>query len=472
MLGTALDIKRWLQQDRDTPFAQRMQRDRAIGKKISATSDEARVMAWWAELPRDDSVAIGERVETLRGIATAALFALGLVMGAALAGVAFGYRGQYPVNLFALLGVLVGIPLVLMLITVLLLPGRVPGFEAAHRAMSGLNLGRWVGVWLDRVAAMDVFTALPGSGKPAPFARWQLLVFTQWLTVGYFVGVISVAWLLVVFTDLAFGWSTTLEAHAGVVHGWFAALATPWSAWVGIAVPDLALVEASRFYRLEEGGMPIDRVERLGDWWPFVLMVILVYGLLPRLVLLGVAGWRLQVAVGNLLRDDAEVTALVDRMSVPNVSFDDVPPSASPHEDGGFSAPGTLAPGESTGVLIWNDALSSGAASAWIADWLTIEPPRAIGVNIMQGTDVQRSELATLTDDVDRLVIFVKGWEPPILEFSDFLDVVRDALGSKPSLMVVPIDVQGMNVVEADRVVWARSLGRADRRTYVVGAHS
>lgn len=468
MLGTALDIKRWLHHDRDTPFAERLQRDREIGERIAAGSIDARVLAWWSELAKDDVLAVGERVETLRGFATVALFILGLVMGAALAGVAFGYRGQYPVNLFALLGVLVGIPMVLLLATLLLLPARVPGFG---RAMSGLNLGRWVGVLLDRVSEMDLFAAFPGSGKPAPFARWQLLVFTQWLAIGYFVGVVAVAWLLVVFTDLAFGWSTTLDLDARSVHGWFLALAAPWSAWIGVAVPDLTLVEVSRFFRLEEGGMSIDRVEQLGNWWPFVLMVILVYGLLPRLVLLGVGTWRVRVAIGNLLRDDAEVTAMLDRLSAPNASFGPVAGSAATLEEDGFSAPGTLAPGESTGVLIWNGALSTDAGSGWIASRLGIAAPPTIRANIMQSADEQRSALAVMTN-VDRLVIFVKGWEPPILEFSDFLDVVREVLGREPSLMVVPIDVHGGSVLEADRGVWARAVGRADGHTYVVGAQS
>jgi hypothetical protein len=468
LLGTALDIKRWLHHDRDTPFAERLQRDRAIGERMTARSPDARVLAWWSALSKDDSLAIGERVEALRGFATVGLFTLGLVMGAGLAGVAFGYRGQYPVNLFALLGVLVGIPLVLLLATLLLLPVRLPRFG---RAMSGLNLGRWVGVWLDRVSDVELFAAFPGSGKPAPFARWQLLVFTQWLTVGYFVGVIGIAWLLVIFTDLAFGWSTTLELDSTTVHGWFAGLAVPWSAWLGVAVSDPALVEASRFFRLEEGGMPIERVEQLGNWWPFVLMVILVYGFLPRVMLLGVGTWRLRVAIGNLLRDDAEVTALLDRLSAPNASFDVVSGSSATLDEDGFSAPGTLAPGESTGVLIWNDALSTDAGSKWIAGRLGVANTQTVRVNIMQSMDEQRSELVAMTG-VDRVVIFVKGWEPPILEFSDFLDLVREVLGREHSLMVVPIDVHGASVLEADRTVWARALGRADGHTYVVGAKS
>ena len=83
-----------------------------------------------------------------------------------------------------------------------------------------------------------------------------------------------------------------------------------------MASPDLALVEMSRYYRLEDQ-RAID-VARLGAWWPFVLMCVLVWGLLPRLVFAGVAQWRQRAAERVFLREHPEVTALLHREMLAN----------------------------------------------------------------------------------------------------------------------------------------------------------
>lgn len=476
MLGAAVDIRRWLHADRQTSHLDRLKRDRNIGHALSvtATADE-RVLAWWEQIAPVETLSAGDRLERTRRAATAVLTVIGVFLGASLAGVAFGYDGDYPVNLFALLGVLVGVPLVLLLFTLLLLPGRLPGFTAVQDVLAGVSVGRWVGAWLDRYAQTDLFAAFPRGRKTSAFARWQLVVFSQWLAIGFFVGVLTVAWLLVAFTDLAFGWSTTLQIEAASVHRWFVALAAPWSPWLASATPDAALLEVSRFYRLEDGGMPAARAARLGEWWPFVLMTILTYGLMPRLVLLGVAVWRLDIASRSLLHDDPEVTALIDRLTLPPVDYQGDPehaPVALEESPSSLPLPAALAAGDdSTLVLIWNGALSESAANAWLADRFGVKGEEVLGMGVLEGQGSHRDQLERISSNVQRLVIFTKGWEPPLLEFSDFLDLTREIVGDATSLVLVPIDVTGKQVLKSERDIWARALARhRDSRLYAVAA--
>jgi len=328
MLAEAVDIRRWLREDRRTPYADRIARDRAVGRELQARRDLDRVLGWWRRLDADapgprtpPGANLGRRVEAGRRFAAAALAVLGFMVGCAVAGVAFGYDGRYPVNLFTLLGVLVGLPLLMLLFTLSLLPGRLPGLRALQTVAAGMSPGRWVGAWLDRVLDAELFAPGLLGGPVSAFSRWQLVVFSQWLALGFFAGALAVALLLVTFTDLAFGWSTTLELEAGLVHAVVAALSSPWGGWLPQAAPDAALVEASRYFRLEEARLPPERVARLGEWWPFVLMTVLVYGALPRLVLLVVGVWRLRRATRALLLDDPEVTALLDRLEAPLVAL-------------------------------------------------------------------------------------------------------------------------------------------------------
>jgi hypothetical protein len=66
-------------------------------------------------------------------------------------------------------------------------------------------------------------------------------------------------------------------------------------------------------------------------------------------------------------------------------------------------------------------------------------------------------------------VLFTKGWEPPLLEFSDQLTELRTALGPERTIVVVPIDTAGRSVTAADHSVWAEFLGRhGDRKLYVM----
>ena len=82
-----------------------------------------------------------------------------------------------------------------------------------------------------------------------------------------------------------------------------------------------------------------------------------------------------------------------------------------------------------------------------------------------------RTELESFPRDVRQLVIFTKGWEPPLLEFNDFVLFLRELVGSEVSLTVVPVGLSGTAVEVADRRIWARSLARlGDPRLYVADA--
>jgi hypothetical protein len=474
LLARTVDILQWLEEDADSGFEARVERDRRIGRSLADNDELDRVFGWWRQVGTPDagSPSAGEKVAVLARLATVVLLLSGLLLGVALGSIAFAYDGTHPVNVLALLGVLVGVPFLLLMGTlVFLLPGRMPGLSSLRDSVAVINPGRWAGAWLDRYTSLRLFAGF-GSARPG-FGRWQLLVFSQWFGVGYFVGVVGSGLVLVAVSDLAFGWSSTLNLDAQGVHGIFAGLSLPWQAWLPGAVPDLALVEGSRYYRLETQPVTVDEAAALGAWWPFVLMTILVWGLAPRILLLLLGFWRRRIEMRDLLCRNPEVLALLDRLTPPHVDFGpELTEVVQSFGDGKAVAPPAGADA-GTGVLIWNEAVSEGGARGWLSARMGSPGGALMKLGARGSANGWETALSEFPGarGLTRLAIFSKGWEPPLLEFSDFLASVRAGIGEAATLIVIPINTRGDGIDSADREIWAEFLGRqTDPRLYVMDA--
>lgn len=474
-LDTIVEIRRWLANDRATAHGERLSRDRAIGRSIEAPSPADRVELWWAQIGRaqiDSNTDPDEhRLTSIVIGASFILVVLGAFFGAGVAGVAFAYDGRYPVNLFALLGLLVLLPITTLLFTLLLLPRRIPGLANLQGSLAALNPARWLAHGLDRYLDLDLFRWRAGGSSAARFSKWQLVAFAQWLAVGFYVGALVLALLLVAFTDLAFGWSTTLEVGADGVYQFLSALAAPWAWGLPVAVPDADLVAQSRYFRLGDSNQV--PAARLGDWWPYVCMVVGVYGLLPRVGLLVFASVRLRAARTAMLLDDPQVTALLDRISTPLVQHDasvvvsDQPVVDQPRANA--STQRQLGSVEAA-LVVWNQ----GGAPGTVAEFLSTEYGMTVNGCTELGSVMTAAELGenldVIPEDVRRFVVVTKGWEPPLLEFLDLLTTLRKRFHSA-TVAVVPVAVSGDRVDARERDIWAHTLARlSDAGVYVVEA--
>ena len=109
----------------------------------------------------------------------------------------------------------------------------------------------------------------------------------------------------------------------------------------------------------------------------------------------------------------------------------------------------------------------------WLIERLGMAAGPPLSLSVRDGSE---GWAATLNDflggrSLKRLVIFSKGWEPPLLEFSDFLEALRASIGAAATLVVVPINTRGDGIEPGDREIWAQFLGRhGDPRLYVMEA--
>ena len=456
MLGTALNIHEWLAADQDTPHVERVARDREIGQAASASSAQDRVLAWWGEIASAEDRAVSERFERRRGLLTAVIVVVGLVLGGGASAAAFGFDRGAPINLLVVLGIFVLLPGLLLALSLLALVLRGAGGRLLADSLSVVSVGRWVGGWMlpKRSGGWHA-----GSRSAAgALASWQFVLLSQWFAVAFYAGLMTVYLIRVAATDLAFGWSSTLQLDSATVAHWFQGLAWPWSSWWAAATPEAAWVEGTRFYRLETGATQAD-AQMMALWWPYVLACIVFWGLLPRLAVLICAAWRLRTAEARYLVEHPDVAALLDRLMAPEIRFGERSDEAEPEAAG--SAPALALPqGADVMWLGWNNALTH-AAPAFVAP-----PSDAAQISVLNADEEIDGVLRTLAD-ASHVVVAVKGWEPPTLEFKDLLARVR-GFAANAAIIVLPISLDGRVDIQ-EREIWATALADIDDgRTYVV----
>jgi hypothetical protein len=470
----AIDVPLWLETERLTPYAERVRRDRAIALDIRRGSSVDRVRSWWRSVGRDSDAGLGARLDRFRTVVTLAMAALGVVAGSAIALTAFAYDGSQPVNVVRLLALLVGLQLVFLCLTLfLLLPGRIPGLRHLQDLLAALTPGAWAAAVFRRLARVQpsvarLFDRHAPRAAAVRFAKWQVLYWSQTAAVSFNVAALATAIALVTFSDLAFGWSTTLEADPAAVARAVQRIASPWAAVVPAAVPSTELVEQSQFFRLEGSAATPASPRALGAWWPFTLLTLLIYGLAPRLLLLGLAAARLRAATKRLLLDDPGVTALLDRMASPQIETAAAEhETAPPLELGVHSA----APRPITGraqALIWENSVPADAARDYARRHLGLDVTSVMAAG-GGALAADRAALERLTANAGTtLLVLTPAWEPPLLELLDFLAELRRRAGPDVSIVVAPVPDGPRAVTDVERATWTRAIARlADPKLYV-----
>jgi hypothetical protein len=459
-----------LEGDRAVELDERQARDRAIGAQLdTALDDRGRLLAWIARVAPST---VGSAARALSSAGTL-MFVCGFFIGILAAAAAFYYDGSGRVNVLAVAGLLVGLPLVLLVLSWVsclaytrarlwpffgdivaglaqFSPGRAtawlaPRLTREHRAHLALLFG--AGVLATDPPVLKVRTWF--------FARWSHLVGT-----GYFLGVLLGMAALVVFTDLVFGWSTTLTVTGARLHALVTQAALPWSwAW-SEAVPSLALVEASQYYRAGNAVTEQETLARLGQWWRFLLMLTLVYGFLPRLVSVMITSRNLFRRADRALVELRQSAAVLERMQ-PVVSGRSDHTPAPPVMPMRAEAPNPVShlafSRELRAHLVINWSGLPVSEARLLADFGAEVVRLAGGTRSLAQDNQLIREIAALGSDP--IVLVCKAWEPPLLELRDFVDDLRQATDAE--IKVTPVAVEAGRVAPAairDREVWQCSL--------------
>ena len=466
----ALDIPAWLEADGERSFEDRLHRDRTIAATLRGSDPVDRVRNWWLAVrretppPAQDSD-LATRLSRARAIITFLMLLIGGLAGAGTAMAVFRYDGTWPVNVVTVFAVLVLLQIVLIAFTLILMMPRVPGLQALQSLLGGLNPGALAAALYRRVARQDdqrasllVWHEARGPAA-ARFGRWQMLAWSQCAAVAFNAAALLGAFALIAFTDLAFGWSTTLRLDNDAMLRLTQLLAAPWREFWPAAVPSADLIEHSRFYRLASAPPTAIAASELTGWWPFLLAAITTYGLLPRCFLLLFASVRLRAATRNLLLDDPRVRALLDRMNAAEVHLgSDIKEAARVFPDAEAQSAPTMS-GDAV-VIVWSGALPLDDVNQWTSKHLRWRVTEALeaGSRSIAADEAIIERVAAL--QLSPVIVYVRGWEAPLLDLQDFIQALRAKLGSACSLIVVPVGANGEIVSDAQRSIWSRWTAR------------
>ncbi|MFL1523844.1 DUF2868 domain-containing protein [Pseudomonas sp. O230] len=205
------------------------------------------------------------------------LAVLAVVSGAGLAFAALG-DGQTPVNVFWALGSLLGLNLILLLSWAL---GLV--FAGEH----GATLGRlWL--WLSEKLARDAKAAQLAPAlllllQRQKLNRWALGVLVNGLWLLAMLSALVILLMLMATRRYGFVWETTLLGGDTFVAMTQALGALP--ALLGFSVPTVEMIRAS-------GDAALNIESARQAWAAWLVGVLLVYGVLPRLLLALLCLWR------------------------------------------------------------------------------------------------------------------------------------------------------------------------------------
>ncbi|KFX70686.1 membrane protein [Pseudomonas taeanensis MS-3] len=218
-------------------------------------------------------------------LALAALLLLALLSGIGLAVAALG-DGQRPVNVFWALGSLLGLNLLLLL-------GWVLGLLLTRDNAGALGrLWLWLSEKLARDAsAAQLAPALLVLLQRQRLSRWGLGVLVNGLWLLASLAALATLLLLLSTRRYGFVWESTILGSQTFIALTQAIGALP--ALLGFALPDAELIRAS-------GDSALLSEAARHSWAGWLVGVLLVYGLLPRLLLALLCLWRWRLGCAAL----------------------------------------------------------------------------------------------------------------------------------------------------------------------------
>jgi hypothetical protein len=395
----------------------------------------------------------------------------GLASGWGLASAVLYYTGDAPINVVNALAVLVFPQLLLLLLwLVAAVPRKLPLFSSLQSALRLLNPGRLAGLLArvfpeQRRKSLELLWDSDNALLLAPAARWLFSLWSQLFSFWFNVGLLGAAFYLISFSDLAFAWSTTLNLDNSSFQRMLAALSWPWHSLFPDAVPSPELVDISRYYRLDEGALAnapgaAERAARLGGWWPFLVAAVVCYGLLPRLLTLVFSWLRFRHHVARALPRLPGAPELLARMNSPLISTAALrPETAAQFPSGTDSGPSqATAYRLKCAVVDWSGAIESRAPIRTGLQDRGIEPLEFLHAGGARSTAEDAATVASLCRRAhEGVVVIAKAWEPPLLEFLDFLQDIRARCDRRQPVIVV-LWGGPAGVSERDREPWQLTL--------------
>jgi len=420
---------------------------------------DALLAAWLEQLRgRFGGPRLGERVETAQRVSSYVLALLGLSVGWGTAELLLHFeQGGAPVNVGHYLLVMVfGQLATLLLLALSLLLRRV----FTQLPLVG-DVGRLLRFFVRRVqqllpeataheqlaaqqlAYQRVRTRL---GLYHDLERTLLLSQSQLFALAFNVGALVSCLRLIFLSDLAFAWSTSVASLDAVqVQRVCAMLAWPFAWLLPDAVPSSYLIEHTQYFRLEGrfSGAPAGSrgdAALVGQWWRFLVVCTLSYGLLPRLLTFALFRRGFHRAQRDVPLDTPAVQRVLSRLTTPELSTRGVETRAQGAEPAREALAAPVQASGPAALILFRDVPTP-------APVLSRELLRSLGLRVtsvhrVSGIDVaaEAKVCAELGQQEGlTLCLVAEAWEAPDKSLRSLLSTLRQAAGPRCNIRVVLI---------------------------------
>jgi hypothetical protein len=374
-------------------------------------------------------------------------FILGILSGFAL----LSYSGHEPVNVVYFIAMVVFFPLLTMSLTLF--------------SMLRANASRSLLVHISPAFWMEkLLSFLPNkmqnnmkTVKVNPLLlNWIVIKRSQIIALFFSLGLLLALLGMVVTKDIAFAWSTTLHITPETFHHFLKSLAFAWKDLFPSAVPSIELIEKSQYFRLGDklSEEMIGNASTLGEWWKFLVMATLFYALFLRFIVFLIASFGLNRAIKKSFLTLNGARRLLSEMNDPIIST-----RASNNES--LFVPSS----ESYGQIIQKLDTSYDMVQGWaidkanlvvLNDSMGVISPSFFEVGGSNSFDEDNEIIAKSKGEV---LFFVKGWEPPTMDFVDYLQQLSAKVDK---VIVVPVGTaeDHYEIASEDVDVWDRKLSQ------------
>jgi len=376
-------------------------------------------------------------------------FVSGLLSGIAL----LSYSGHEPVNVVYFMATAVFFPLFTMILTLFaMLKAKSTQSILVHISPA---------FWMEKILGFlprKIEENIQILQMNPLLANSIIIKRSQFIALFFSLGLLLALLLLVVTKDIAFAWSTTLSITPEQFHRFLHIVAFPWREYYPSAVPSVELIEQSQYFRLGDklSEEMISHASKLGEWWKFLALATIFYAILLRFGLYVFSLFAVKRAIKKSCLTLDGVEKLLSEMNEPVISTHAV------KEEEPFIQ-------EEINDKQVIDNLEN--AYDMVLGWAIPKDQLVVMSDAMQiissefcevgGTKTLQEESEIITKSHGKVLLYVKAWEPPIM---DFIDFVEDLIIAVDQIVVYPVGMRQEEYKTKPKEVgvWARKLSTLD----------
>ncbi len=249
--------------------------------------------------------------------------------------------------------------------------------------------------------------------------RIAFLRYGQEMGALFTVGAMTGFMVVLAMSDFTFVWGSTFQLSTDFVSSATDFLSLPWSSLLPEATVDPQVIVDSRYHPALTELSRAD-IERMRGWWPFLFMSLVCYALLPRVLLWIASRFYFSKCIAAAFTAYPGTDLVLSRMKSPMVETRGEVVSGTAASPGGGERWPLARPDARLFLVNWAQAL--GADEIQNFEELAAVPAANIvcaGIGSL-ARDMEQAKKAS-NGAIDRLLVVVRSWEPPLAELADFL---------------------------------------------------